>query len=482
MGRFASLPPMEAPQRVVQCALDRLPETQRELEALARIPSVSAAGFSPSEVARCAEFVAGLLDSAGLDRVEILVPEGAHPYVLAEWLGAGPTRPTLLLYAHYDVQPPGRPDRWLSPCFEPEERDGRLYGRGVVDDKAGVMILTAAARAWLESEGSLPVNLKFIFEGEEEIGSTHLEPFLVSAHERLSADVIVLTDTANLETGLPSLTTSLRGIVNIDVRVKLLDHPLHSGMWGGPVRDAATALTVLLGRLFDDQGRPAIAGLEEDVPGLSDQEIQALRDLPFDRDAFRSDAGLLPGSRLDTAADVSCYQQLWSEPALAITALEAMPLAESANQLLDSAAARVSVRLAPGQDAGRVRDLILSRLSESPPFGAEVNLSCESAVPGWRRSHTGRDIDAACRALKTGYGRAPVLIGCGGSIPFVAPFSHAMAGAPALLLGLEDPICNAHGENESLHLADFRSAVISAVHLFAEFADYLDSPKPTNMD
>lgn len=473
---------MEAPEHVVRCAIDRLAETQRELEALARIPSVSASGFPASEVSRCAEHVAALLESASLDRVEILAPEGAHPYVVAEWLGAGPSRPTLLLYAHYDVQPPGREERWLSPCFEPEEREGRLYGRGVVDDKAGVMILTAAARAWLESEGSLPVNVKFIFEGEEEIGSTHLEDFLVSAHERLSADVIVLTDTANLETGLPSLTTSLRGIVNIDVHLRLLDHPLHSGMWGGPVRDAATALTVLLGRLFDADGEASIPGLADDVPELSEAELRMLRDLPFDEAAFRADAGLLPGGHLASSADVSCYERLWAQPAVAVTALEAMPLARAANQLVDSAAARVSVRLAPGQDADRVRDLLLSRLETNPPFGAEVSLSCESAVPGWRRSETGRDLDAALRALKKGYGRDPVLIGCGGSIPFVAPFSHAMAGAPALLLGLEDPICNAHGENESLHLGDFRSAVISTVHLFAEFADYLDPSPETPAD
>lgn len=236
--------------------------------------------------------------------------------------------------------------------------------------------------------------------------------------------------------------------------------------------DAATALTVLLARLFDENGQPAIPGLSEDVPARSEAELRALRALPFDEAAFRADAGLLLGGRLAPSSEISCYERLWAQPAVAVTALEAMPLSLAANQLIDCAAARVSVRLAPGQDAERVRDLVLSLLGENPPFGAEVRLVCESAVPGWRRSPTGPDIDAARRALARGYGRDPVLIGCGGSIPFVAPFSHALAGAPALLLGLEDPICNAHGENESLHLGDFRSALISSIHLLAEFADY----------
>ncbi len=224
---------MQAPDRVVQCAMDRLSQTLGELESLSRIPSVSAPGFPPSEVSRCAREVARLLEEVGLQKVELLGPAGVHPYVVAEWTEAGPEKPTLLLYAHYDVQPPGRETHWHSPPFDPEKREGRLYGRGVVDDKAGILILISAVRAWFESEGTLPVNVKFVVEGEEEIGSTHLESFLLETKERLSADIIVLTDTANLETGLPSLTTSLRGLVNVDVHVKLLDHPLHSGMWGG---------------------------------------------------------------------------------------------------------------------------------------------------------------------------------------------------------------------------------------------------------
>jgi len=334
-------------------------------------------------------------------------------------------------------------------------------------------VLAGAVRAWLRAEGGLPINVKLVVEGEEETGSAHLGAFLESQRERLAADVIVLTDTANLETGLPSLTTSLRGLVNVDVRVRALDHPLHSGMWGGPVRDAASALAVLLGRLFGPDGEVAVPGFDADVPRLDDAQRSALRALPFDAEAFRADAGLVPGARLALGDAGSPYERLWTRPALAITALEAMPLAEAANQLVDVAAARVGVRLAPGQDTGRMRDLVMRILSEDPPFGVEVDVRCEAAAPGWRREPRGPDIDAARRALALGYGRDAVCIGCGGSIPFVGPFSRVLDGAPALLLGLEDPVCNAHGENESLHLGDFRSALCAAAHLLDELGTAL---------
>jgi acetylornithine deacetylase/succinyl-diaminopimelate desuccinylase-like protein len=464
---------MPAPERVIEALEKRVPETLRELDALSRIPSVSALGFPPEEVARCAEAVATLLKGAGLDAVELLTPPGAHPYVVAEWLGAGRERPTLLLYAHYDVQPPGRPERWHSPPFEPTERAGRLYGRGVVDDKAGVLILAAAVRAWLETEGRLPVNVKFIVEGEEEIGSVHLEAFLGAERKRIAADVIVLTDTANLESGLPSLTTSLRGLVNVDLRVRALDHPLHSGMWGGPVRDAASALSVLLGRLFDERGAVAVPGFEDDVPQLSSAQRAELRALPFDEAGFRSDAGLPAGTRLGVGGPGAVYEALWLRPALCVIALDAQPLAGAANQLVDQAAARVGVRLAPGQDADRMRDRLIDVLTADPPYGVEATARCESSVPGWRREPSGPALEAARRALSLGYGRDAVLIGCGGSIPFVGPFSHVLDGAPALLLGLEDPICNAHSENESLCLEDFPKALRAAAHLFAELAGFV---------
>jgi cysteinylglycine-S-conjugate dipeptidase len=421
---------MPAPARVLEAVEQGFSQTLAELCALARIPSVSAPGYPADEVVRCAEAVAALLAANGLEHVELIRPAGAHPYVVADWLHAAPGRPTLLLYAHYDVQPPGRAEQWQSPPFEPTERGGRLYGRGVVDDKAGLLVLVAAIRAWLAAEGRLPLNVKLVVEGEEEAGSTHLGAFLVAQRARLAADVIVLTDTANLETGLPSLTTSLRGLVNLDVSVRLLDHPLHSGMWGGPVRDAASALAILLARLFGPDGEPAVPGLDADLPRLGAAERAALRALPFDPAGFRADAGLVAGARLFADGGASAYERLWTRPALAVTALEARPLAEAANQLIDVARARVGVRLAPGQDAERVRLLLSDFLLRDPPFGARVEVHCETASPGWRRDPVGPDLDAARRALALGYGREAVCIGCGGSIPFVGPFCRAPAGRP----------------------------------------------------
>jgi cysteinylglycine-S-conjugate dipeptidase len=458
-----------APGPVTDVLERRFEASVEQLVSLAAIPSVSAPGFDPAQLERSAANVAELLESAGMERVEILRVAGAHPYVLAEWLHAGPEAPTALVYAHHDVQPPGRLAHWQSPAFEPTRRgDGRLYGRGVVDDKAGILLHAAAQRAWLESEGRLPINVKWIVEGEEEIGSLHLATFLRAQRERLACDVLVLSDTANLDTGLPSLTTSLRGIVNVDVRVRALDHPLHSGMWGGPVPDAATALGVLLGRLVDARGRIAVPGIEANAPALDPGERAELATLPFDADAFRRDAGMAKGGAFAGDGAASVYERIWHRPALAVIGLEGMPLASAANQLMAEAAARISVRVAPGQDAEDVRDRLVSFLQQDPPFGVRVETSAIAAAPGWKTRATGPAFDAARRALKAGYGRDAVTIGCGGSIPFVAPFVEELAGVPALLLGLEDPPCNAHGENESLDLGDFRRSALSSAHLLEE--------------
>ena len=448
---------------------ERFDATVDALCALARIPGVSADGFDRAELERSARAVAELLRKAGLERVEVLELPGAHPYVVGEWLRAARGAPTVLIYAHHDVQPPGRPEKWGSPAFEPTRRaDGRLYGRGVVDDKAGLLVHVAALGACLAAHGRLPCNVKLIVEGEEEIGSPHLATFLRAQRERLQADVIVLSDTANLDAGLPSLTTSLRGLVVADVRVRALDHPLHSGMWGGPLPDAATALVRILARLLGTNGAIAIPGIYDDVRPLEREERARLARLPFDESLFRAQAGLVHGAVLAGEPEFTPYERLWLRPSIAVTALDATPIAGSANRLMEEAAARVGLRLAPSQDAQRAANLLADFLRADPPNGVEVSVFVESAANGWETQSDGPAFDAARRALAAGFASEPALIGCGGSIPFVGPFAEVLGGAPALLLGLEDPICNAHGENESLNLDDFRKAARAAVHLLFE--------------
>ena len=446
--------------------------TVAELCGLARIPGVSARGYDPAELERSADAVAELMRATGLENVGVLRVDGAHPYVVGDWLHA-PGAPTALVYAHHDVQPPGRREHWRSDPFEPEERGGRLYGRGVVDDKAGLLLHLAALRAWLDSAGGLPLNVKLLVEGEEEIGSPHLEEFLRAHRERLAADALVLSDTANLDTGLPSLTTSLRGLVVVDVEARALDHPLHSGMWGGPVADSASALVRLLARLVDDRGVIQVTGLHADVPEPEPGERERLAALPFDEARFREQAGLLAQGPLAGEPGLGAYERLWLRPSLAFTALEGMPLATAGNQLMDRARARVGLRLAPQQDPRRAAGRLADFLRADPPAGVRVEVEIDTAAAGWRTEPRGPAFDAARRALEAGYGRPPVEIGCGGSIPFVGPFCRVLSGAPALLLGLEDPVCNAHGENESLHLGDFRKAARAAVHLLSELREAL---------
>jgi acetylornithine deacetylase/succinyl-diaminopimelate desuccinylase-like protein len=244
-------------------------------------------------------------------------------------------------------------------------------------------------------------------------------------------------------------------------------------MWGGPVPDAATALASLLARLVDDAGEIAVPGVLDDVPALEAEERARIAALPYDEPSFRADAGVVDSARVSGDAAHSVYERLWYRPSLALIALEGMPLATAANQLMAEARARVGVRLAPGQDAQRVRRLLEDFLVQDPPRGVTVETRADVAVPGWRTTPVGPAFDAAHRALTAGFGRESVVIGCGGSIPFVGPFAEVLGGVPALLLGLEDPPCNAHGENESLDLGDFRKAARSSAHLLAELAGAL---------
>ena len=440
-----------------------------DLEQLVRIPSVSFPGFPETEVRRSADAVAALLRQRGLENVEVLRLDGAHPYVYGDWLQA-PGRPTLLLYAHHDVQPPGREEVWQSPPFVPTRRDGRLYGRGAADDKAGIIVHTASIASWLESAGKLPLNVKVIVEGEEEIGSQHLEAFLRSFRDKLAADVMVLTDAANWDTGVPALTTLLRGLVGFDIELRALQRPLHSGMWGGPVPDAALGLAKLLSTLVDDAGRIAVPGIDAGVRPLSAADRAEFDKLPTSVAEFRAQAGVLPGVRL--LGDWTCpWEPVWRRPALTVNAIQASSRAGAANIICDAAWARVTVRIVPDQDPESVRQSVLEHLRAHVPWGMELRVESDKGAIWWCTDPRGRVFDKARQALQLGYGREALFMGCGGTIPFAAPFTRALGDVPALLTGVEDPYTHAHSENESLHLEDFHKAVRSQIHLFEMLAE-----------
>ena len=443
-------------------------EFLEDLKTLARIPSVSFPGFDPKQVDRSAEAVAALMVKRGLESVEILRIPGAFPYVYADWLHA-PGKPTLLLYAHHDVQPAGREELWKSPPFEPTKRAGRLYGRGCADDKAGAVAHTSAVASWLQTCGKLPVNVKIIIEGEEEIGSHNLETFLDRYASKLMADAIVLTDTGNFDHETPSITVALRGLVALDVTVKSMDHPLHSGMWGGPTPDPTIALAKMIAACVDGRGRMLFPGAYKGVIKPAKAMENSLKMLQYPERVFRAQSGLNPKTKLMVPAK-DILRSSWYWPCLAVNAIQASSKKDCANIINDSAWCRIGVRIVPGQNPEAVLAGLKKHLLKNAPWGIEASFSNEAASPAWTTDTAAPAFDAARRALRKGYGRRAVEMGCGGSIPFVGPFAKALKGAPALLIGVEDPLSNPHSENESLHLEMFAKAIASAAHLYGEVA------------
>jgi acetylornithine deacetylase/succinyl-diaminopimelate desuccinylase-like protein len=417
------------------------------LEDLVRIPSVSAAGFPAVEVRRSAEHIADLLRSEGATDVRLLEHEGAHPAVYGEVKGPD-AAPTVLLYAHHDVQPPGPAEEWETSPFEPFERGGRLYGRGASDDKSGVVMHLATLRAFA---GKPPATLKIFIEGEEEVGSAHLADFLAAHAELLRADVIVIGDAGVWRVGTPGLTTSLRGLASCIVEVRTATHAVHSGQFGGVFPDAITSLARLLATLHDDEGNVAVDGLvsyDRPEPDLTEEEIREIMGTP-------------PG--LHQIGSGGLASRLWTKPAIAVLALDAPRVSEAINQLVPVASAKVSLRIPPGQDADAAVEALRTHLIDHAPWGADVTVAGVERGSAFRLEPSGPAAEAWWEAMRSVWGTEPVEMGAGGSIPFVADFSNLFPEATILLTGAGDPTSAIHAPNESQHLGELRNSILAQV-------------------
>ncbi|HEX2804710.1 MAG TPA: dipeptidase [Kineosporiaceae bacterium] len=430
------------------------PDLLADLEALVRIPSVSAPAFDREQVETSARTVARLLTGAGMPEVEILRAPGGAPAVVAR-RPALDGAPTVLLYAHHDVQPPGDASQWNTPAFEPVERSGRLYGRGAADDKAGIVVHLAALRALADDLG---VGVTVYVEGEEEIGSPTFEAFLQAHRDRLAADVIVVADSGNWQIGVPALTTSLRGLVDGVIEVRTLDHAVHSGMFGGAVPDAMSAALRLLATLWDDSGDCAVAGLAADQAA----------DLGYSPRRLRADAGVLEGVELIGTG--SLESRMWTRPALTVIGVDAPSVANASNTLLPAVRAKFSLRLPPGQDPQAAFDALSTHLRDRAPWGAQVTVTLGEIGQAWSGDVGGQVYDQARWALEQAWQIPPVQMGVGGSIPFIAALQEVYPDSTVLVTGVEDPDTRAHGTNESVHLGELRRACLAETLLLAALA------------
>ncbi|MFT4213006.1 MAG: dipeptidase [Microbacterium sp.] len=446
-----------------------IPRALADLGSLVRIPSVAWPAFDQAQVQRSAEAVAALAASTGVfDRVEIArsavddTGELGQPAVLATRAARG-SAPTVLLYAHHDVQPAGDDELWESPPFEPTVRDGRLYGRGAADDKAGVVVHIAALRALHDALGdSFDLGVALFVEGEEEYGSRSFARFLQDHRDALRADAIVVADSGNWDARTPALTVSLRGNARFTLTVRTLDHASHSGMFGGAVPDAMMATVRLLATLWDADGSVAVAGLrgrDAQTPG-------------YDEETLRDEAGLPEGvSPIGTGPILG---RIWNKPAITVTGLDFTSVEAASNTLSPVVRVVVSARVAPGQSARDAYEAIEAHLRAHAPFGAQLTFSDVDCGDAFLVDTGGWAVDLARDSLAEGYGVPAVDVGVGGSIPFIADLVKTFPGAQILVTGVEDPHTRAHSPDESLHLDTFRRAVAAEALLLEK----LDAHRP----
>lgn len=454
---------MATVREYVDAHLDRFRE---ELFEFLEIPSVSTDAEREGDVRRCAAWLAERLEEAGLDEVEV-VPTDGHPVVVGERI-TDPAAPTVLVYGHYDVQPTDPDDEWETPPFEPTVRDGRVYARGASDDKGQVYLHVKALETRLEGGAGLPVNVKVVFEGEEEVGSAHLEDFLREHGDRLACDAVMISDTGMYRKDIPSICVGLRGMVYQEVIVHGAASDLHSGLYGGAVVNPANALCSMISKLKNQKGRVTVPGFYDEVLEISDRERESLERLPFDDEEFRAEVG---APALGGEEGYTSLQRMWYRPTLDVNGLVGGFTGEGAKTVLPARArAKVSMRLVPDQNPGRVQESFQWYMRALAPDEVEVELVGMQRARPWAADPHGPVFDAASAALEAAFGKEPVFVRNGGTIPIV-PLFEELFEAPVLLLGFGLPGANLHAPNEWFDLEMFERGVETVARLYDEIGE-----------
>ena len=443
----------------------KMPEYIKQLGRLVAIPSISFDNFDQKFVLESAKTVQQMFIDAGLSNVKFLIPPSGRPSVYGESL-TSPDRPTVLLYAHHDVQPPMREKLWNTPPFVATQIEDRLFGRGTADDKAGIITHLAAleqVRNLLKDKGP---NLKFIIEGEEESGSAGFETILAENAELLKCDAVIVADLGNFAKGTPSITTTLRGMGAVNVTLRATKAPLHSGSWSGPIPDPAQALCRIISSLADKDGNILIPHYLDGIVPPTSEELESYKSLGMTEKIFRNDGGVLEQVNLNVPED-EILISLWRRPSIIVSTIESGSRANAGNVLQDCAYARIGIRLAPGMDANKCTDMLADFIKAQVPNNMEAIIDKEDGANPFVTDTTHPFFKKMSDAMSCAYNSPTKFIGCGASIPGAELFRNTFGNIPILLTGLEDPECNAHGENESLYLPDFESGIVAETLFFA---------------
>ena len=438
-----------------------------ELKEFVRIPSISADPEKVDKMIDCANWVKGQLDNMGMENTEIIETK-RHPSVYGEWCKAE-GKPTILIYGHYDVQPVDPVDLWDSPPFEPTVKNGGLYGRGTVDDKGQILLHMKAVEAHLQAEGKLPINIKFLVEGEEEVGSVNLVPLIKDNLEKLKADLILISDSSMFAKGMPSICYGLRGISYFELRVKGTNGDLHSGSFGGAVINPANALARIIAKLKDEKGRILIPGIYDDVLPLTDEERKVFANLPHDDEKYRK---MLGAPELFGEEGYSTLERVWARPCLDVNGIISGYTGEGAKTVIPAkASAKISLRLVPNQTPDRVEELFRKYIEEIAPPSVEVEIETLHGGMPYISPIDNPIFDSVREALKKGFKADTVAIREGGSIPIVTDFTELLK-SPVILIGFGLPDENAHAPNEWIDLENYQKGILSMAYLYEGLAKH----------